>query len=131
MTHYQQSDVFVLPSLDEGLPNVVLEAMACGNAIVATDISGNRELVQDSFNGFLVPPADAGALTRALEALIDDANMRRRMGEVSRHIVESYSWSAVADRYLEFSHRIVEGRGERVKEEALLVRLLALTGSLL
>lgn len=105
--HYQEADVFVLPSLDEGMPNVVLEAMACGNAIVATDIRGNRELVQDGVNGLLAPPADTAALTQALQTLTCDAAMRKRMGMKSRELISRYSWARTADHYLALSQRIV------------------------
>ena len=85
--HYQSADLFVLPSLDEGLPNVVLEAMASGNPILATNITGNRELVQPPLNGLLVPPADPAALSSALRKLIENAGMRAEMGRKSRELV--------------------------------------------
>lgn len=105
--HYQRADVFVLPSLDEGMPNVVLEAMACGMPILATDIRGNRELVQDNMNGLLVPTEDVESLVRALRELVTNDGLRARMGEKSRALVGRYSWSSTADRYLELSKQIV------------------------
>ena len=105
--HYQSADLFVLPSLDEGLPNVVLEAMASGNPILATNITGNRELVQPPLNGLLVPPADPAALSSALRKLIENAGMRAEMGRKSRELVGRYSWEQTASRYFELSERII------------------------
>ena len=122
VAHYQQADVFVLPSLDEGMPNVVLEAIACARPIVATDLPGNRELVRGGENGFLVPRADSAALTAALDGLITDAALRRRMGAASRALAECYSWANVAGRYLALSEEIVavrRPRSEASKQVAL------------
>jgi glycosyltransferase involved in cell wall biosynthesis len=110
VAHYQQADVFVLPSLDEGMPNVVLEAIACGRPVVATDLPGNRELVHAGENGFLVPRADSPALTVALDRVIADATLRRRMGAAGRALAECYGWAGVADRYLALSEAIVAAR---------------------
>lgn len=84
------SDVFVLPSIWEGMSLVLLEAMAGALPIVATDISGSRELVS-SANGFLVPPKDSDALAKQIQILIDDADLRARLGKASRQEVERFS----------------------------------------
>ncbi|MDQ3930669.1 MAG: glycosyltransferase, partial [Chloroflexota bacterium] len=70
--HYAAADIFVFPSFEEGMPNVVLEAMSSGNPVVATDIPGVRELVQSESNGLLVPPANAEAFTAALTRLMNN-----------------------------------------------------------
>lgn len=75
------SDVFVLPSLSEGLPNSVMEAMASGLPVVATDVGGVRELVTDNENGFVVEARDAQGLARGMERLILDKNLRETMGK--------------------------------------------------
>ena len=108
--HYQAADVFVLPSLDEGLPNVMLEAMACGKALVATDISGNRELVRDGENGLLVPVGDVSALSAALHRVTCDSELRAAMGRKSRELAAAYSWARTADRYLDLSEAILARR---------------------
>ena len=98
---YRQADVFVFPSRDEGMPNVVLEAMASSLPIVATAIAGNEDLVREGENGCLVPPEDATALAAALTRLIEQADLRRTMGRASRAIVErEYTWQRVAACYL-------------------------------
>lgn len=80
----QGAHIACLPSYREGLPKSLLEAAACGLPIVTTDAPGCREVVRDGVNGLLVPIRDSKALAVALGKLIDDAALRRRMGERSR-----------------------------------------------
>lgn len=97
---YRAADLFVFPSRDEGMPNVVLEAMASGLPVAATDIAGNRDLVVDGETGFLLPVDDVAALAAALERLAADPDLRRRMGAAGRaRAVERFSWAAVATAY--------------------------------
>lgn len=77
-----RADVVVLPSLQEGLSNAIMEAMAAGRPVVATDVGGNAELLEG--RGLLVPPADAAALARALAGVLTDAALARRLGERAR-----------------------------------------------
>lgn len=84
---YAQAAVVTLPSLGEGLPTVLIEAAACGRAIVATNVPGCRDVVEDGVNGLLVPPSDAQALAQALARLLDDPVMRERMGAAGRQRV--------------------------------------------
>ncbi|MGE0057277.1 MAG: glycosyltransferase family 4 protein [Dehalococcoidia bacterium] len=89
-------DVFVRPSLMEGLPLTVLEAMASGLPAVATPVGGTAEVLQDGVTGRLVPPRDVAAIETALDGLLSDADLRRRMGAAARHQVESdFGWSRV------------------------------------
>ena len=78
------SDVFVLSSRSEGFPVSVLEAMAAGLPVVATDVGGVAEAVEDGESGLLVPATDAEALARALERLLADGELRRRLGAAGR-----------------------------------------------
>ncbi|PVZ07996.1 glycosyltransferase family 4 protein [Actinomycetospora cinnamomea] len=79
------ADVLVLPSLGEGQPMVVLEAMARGLAVVATDVGGIPGLVTDGREGLLVPPSDGARLTEALVAVLADPARRRAMGAAAHH----------------------------------------------
>ncbi len=81
--YMQASDLLVLASLYEGLSHVVLEAMAAGLPVVASDVSGNRELITDGVNGLLVPYGDADRLAEAIEALRSDTSARARYAERS------------------------------------------------
>jgi glycosyltransferase involved in cell wall biosynthesis len=82
-------DVFVLPSLMEGHPLAVLEAMAAGKPVVATRVGGNEEAVETEVTGLLVPPADPSALADAILALLADPERSARMGAAGRRSVES------------------------------------------
>jgi len=75
-------DVFVLPSLNEGMGRVLVEAMAMRVPCVASDVSGIRDLVKPGVNGLLVPPADAGALAEAIGVVLNDATAARRYADV-------------------------------------------------
>lgn len=77
-------DVFVLPSIAEGISNTVLEAMASGLPIVATRVGGNRELVEEGVHGFLVPKQNPGALAAALGTYLDDGSLRTLHAKSSR-----------------------------------------------
>jgi len=80
---YAAMDIFVLPSYREGFPRSAVEAAAMGKALVLTDIRGCREVVAQGRNGFLVPPRDAGALRARVLDLINDPDLRARMGRES------------------------------------------------
>jgi glycosyltransferase involved in cell wall biosynthesis len=81
---YSQADIFALASFAEGLPGVLMEAMAMEIPCVSTWITGVPELIRDGIDGILVPPADAGAFAAALATLIDDPELRRRIGSAGR-----------------------------------------------
>ena len=84
------SDVFILTSRREGLPKAVMEAMAVGLPIIATDVRGNRDLVKSGENGYLVPLDDVEQTAIAIERLIDSEDLRRSMGEKSKELVKQY-----------------------------------------
>ncbi|MFP4303501.1 MAG: glycosyltransferase family 4 protein [Rhodosalinus sp.] len=83
------ADIFVLPSFAEGLPVVLMEALAARCAVVTTRIAGIPELVRDGETGLIVPPGEAGALAGALGRLLDDAPLRQRLAEAGRAAVEA------------------------------------------
>lgn len=106
---YQGADIFVLTSMSEGMPAVVLEAMACGLPVIATDVSGNEELVRRGENGFLVPVEDTEALAQALVKLIRDKDLRERMGMRSRQLVQPHEWRDIVKRYEMILKEVVHG----------------------
>jgi sugar transferase (PEP-CTERM/EpsH1 system associated) len=97
----QAMDVFVLPSLGEGISNTVLEAMASGLPVIATAVGGNVELVEDGYNGSLVPAGDHLALSNALAVLLHDETERARRGANARQRVsERFDWDRTVSEYL-------------------------------
>ena len=80
---YAALDVFVLPSYREGLPRSAMEAAACGRPLVLTDIRGSRELGTDGVEAAFVPPGDPNALATAIRGLLDDADLRSRLGSAA------------------------------------------------
>jgi len=93
-------DVFVLPSLAEGISNTILEAMACSLPVVATRVGGNAELVVDGETGLLVPRADPQAMAEALLRYLDDDSLRSRHGKAARQrAVENFSIDGMVRNY--------------------------------
>lgn len=93
-------DVFVLPSINEGLSNTILEAMATAIPVVATHVGGNPELVKDDLTGLLVPPKNPDALAGALLKYLDDEGLRRRHGNAGRKRAEKeFSISLMVKEY--------------------------------
>jgi glycosyltransferase involved in cell wall biosynthesis len=89
---YAEADIFSIASFAEGLPVVLMEAMAMEIPCVTTHITGIPEMIRDGVDGLLVPPADLDALTAALARLIDDAKLRKKIGKSGRkRVVEQYN----------------------------------------
>ena len=102
------ADVLVLPSLSEGLSNIVLEAMATGLPVVGTAIGGLREQIEDGVTGLLVAPRDADALVQALMTLLREPERRAKMGAAARIRVEQrYSLASMVDAYEDLYDRLV------------------------
>ncbi len=94
-------DLFILPSLAEGISNTLLEAMACGLPVIATTVGGNPELVADNETGKLIPPADSDALSREIEQYVRDATLRKTHGQAARkRVEEKFSISSMVEQYL-------------------------------
>jgi sugar transferase (PEP-CTERM/EpsH1 system associated) len=107
-------DVFVLSSISEGLSNTIQEAMACGVPVVATNVGGADELVRDGVDGTLVPSEDLPALASAVERLVLDAGIRRRMGEAARTRAEQeFSLARMIDDYQDVYVRLANGTASR------------------
>lgn len=98
---YRQADILVNPSLYEGMPNVVLEAMACELPVVASDVPGNDSLVQSGKSGLLFPSGNGEAFCAALSRLRHEPDFARELGRNARRKVrEEHSWEMVARRYV-------------------------------
>ncbi|HDG97266.1 MAG TPA: glycosyltransferase family 4 protein, partial [Desulfobacterales bacterium] len=105
------ADVLVLPSWHEGLPNVVVEAMACERPVVATKVGGIPEAVADGKSGILVERGDVKALANAIALLAEDPTRRAVMGAAGRQIVEErFTWERNAEKTIQV-YREVLGEG--------------------
>ncbi len=92
MDYLQISDLFVLPSLSEGFPNVILEAMAAELPIVTTNFEGSSEIVEDGVNGFIVQTKNSKALADGIAEILDDSNVKQSMSARNREAVAKYDW---------------------------------------
>jgi glycosyltransferase involved in cell wall biosynthesis len=99
---YDRAGLVVLASRMEGLPNVVLEAMAHGKVVIATPVGGIPSLIEDGVTGFLVPVGDAVALRATIKRVLADEVLRRRVGNAARARVTEYcSWDRVTEQTLQ------------------------------
>jgi len=102
---YQRADFLILPSLEEGMPNSMLEAMSCGLPVLATEIYGHAGLVKEGVTGFFAPPKDGEALGRLLVHLTSlERKKLAQMGEKARELVLGLDWGKIASMYLETFH---------------------------
>jgi len=108
-------DIFVLPSLGEGISNTLLEAMATGLPLVATRVGGNPELIEEGVNGCLVPVADPPALAHSLKTLLEEPQNIRLFGEKSLNKVQQrFDWSRTVEEYLTVYDQLL-GRGQQAQ----------------
>ncbi len=99
---YSAADVFVICSLQDNLPNTVLEAMACGTPVIGVGVGGVAEMVRNGLNGLAVPRADAGALSAAIQDLMGGTEKRRGMKAACRRIaIDEYPLELQARRYVQ------------------------------
>lgn len=95
--YLQEADVFILPSLNEGMSNSVLEAMACGLPVIVTNVGGSQELIKG--NGFIVEKGNIVELRKAIEKYLDNPKLIKQHSIESRKIAEQMSWHKVAEDY--------------------------------
>jgi glycosyltransferase involved in cell wall biosynthesis len=107
----QEIDISVLPSLSEGLSNSLLESMAAGLPIVATNVGGNPEIVQDGRTGLLVPPRNAEALSTAIIRILQNPDLARRFGEKGYdRVKENFALTATVQRTEDLYMTLLEER---------------------
>jgi glycosyltransferase involved in cell wall biosynthesis len=105
---YSAADVFVIPSLQDNLPNTVMESMACGTPVVGFDVGGIPEMVRQGETGLLAPPHDVNALRETIVRLLGDDELRAAMGENCRQVaLAEYSLEVQARGYLKLYHQLL------------------------
>jgi glycosyltransferase involved in cell wall biosynthesis len=98
---FGSAHIVVLPSYREGMPKVLLEAAACGRAVVTTDVPGCRDAIDAGKTGLLVPAKEPYALANAIQSLVEDAELRNRMGIEGRRLAERcFDINSVVDEHL-------------------------------
>jgi glycogen(starch) synthase len=107
LTH---ADLLVLPSLYEELGTILLEAMWVGVPIVASRTGGIPDIIDDGVNGLLVVPGDPEALASAIDRLLADPDLARRLGEAARELARDYDWGVLAERVLAIYRSLIAGR---------------------
>jgi len=95
---YASHDIFVFPSLVEGMPLTLLEAMASGMPVVTTTSSGMQDVVENDFNGLLVPPANTSELARAVSKLCGSVELRCRLGHEAQNTMRRYTWPRITEQ---------------------------------
>jgi glycosyltransferase involved in cell wall biosynthesis len=106
-------DILVLASLNEGMGRVLVEGMAAGLPIVASQVGGIPDLVRNGKNGLLVPPADATSLAKAVCALLKDKEKRKRMGEAGTKICQQYSTEAMVEQIEDLYRELLKNALDR------------------
>ena len=103
---YNSADVFVLPSLNEGMSNTMLEALASGLPLIATDTGGTKELVKDGINGFVVKMEDSDDLAEKIMTVMNGSELRKEMAAESRKMAEDLNWQSVAQKYFALYQKV-------------------------
>jgi glycosyltransferase involved in cell wall biosynthesis len=98
--YYHIADVFVLPSLSEGLPTVLLEASAAGKPSVASNVNGISDIVVHGETGYLVERLDINSYVQHVKTLLTDDDLARRMGaRAAEYVKENFNWDVILDKY--------------------------------
>jgi glycogen(starch) synthase len=111
------ADLLVLPSIYEELGTVLLEAMQAALPIVASNIGGIPDVIEDGVNGLLVPPGEPEALARAIDRLLADRDLARRLSEGAHERAKDYDWEVLAERVLRVYQGVSAGRLAPVDSE--------------
>jgi glycosyltransferase involved in cell wall biosynthesis len=111
---YAEHDVFLFPSLMEGLPSVLLEAMATGMPVITTETCGMPDVVENGYNGILIPPANAASIEEAVLRLAKSRELRQELGQAARETMKRYTWERAARQLEALYLRVLAAETARV-----------------
>src|SRR6266436_3725391 len=111
---YAEHDIFLFPSLMEGLPSVLLEAMAAGMPVITTETCGMPDVVENEYNGLLIPWANATSIEEGILRLANSVGLRRKLGEAARETMKRHTWERAARQLEELYRRVLAGEAARV-----------------
>ena len=117
--HFHNADIFVLPSVQEGLALVIAEAMASGLPVIATENTGGNEFIKSGTNGIIVPAADANSLEHNLSEILDDPEQATFLGKHAREQASTFGWGAYGEAIVETYERLLNrDEGSRRSEHS-------------
>jgi glycosyltransferase involved in cell wall biosynthesis len=112
-------DIFVLPSRNEGMGRVIVEAMAAGKPVVASNVGGIPDLVRDGVNGYLVPSEDSVALAGAMARLLKDPDRGKAMGSAGREMAKAYTVEKMVDKIDRIYQEALAGYYNKIQRSAI------------
>ena len=113
---YAMADCVLAPARSEAVPEGVLEAMAMGKAVLASDVGGHRELIENGKTGLLFEAENSADLVKQATRLATDLSLRNQLGEAGRQYVQrERSWGKLAERYVAIYEELLEGKAQRAK----------------
>lgn len=106
---YTCTDAYIIPSLEDNLPNTVLESLACGTPVIGFDVGGVPDMIQNGKNGYLVTPRNSQELAQKITLILKDDNLRKNMSNCSRRIAEGkYSIERQSQKYIDLYNNVLE-----------------------
>ena len=102
------SDILIQPSLKEGISSTILEAMACGTTVIASNVGGNIELIENGINGIIKDPNDFNSFVEEIVTLFDNAELRQSLENQALKKAKQYDWSIIGQKYLDLYTKILE-----------------------
>ena len=102
------SDILIHPSLHEGISSTILEAMACKTVIIASDVGGNRELIENNLNGITIEPHDIDSFMEQITNLFDNKKLRQLLSDNALKTVKKYNWDKVGNLYLNVYESVLD-----------------------
>ena len=102
------SDILIQPSLKEGISSTILESMACGTIVVASNVGGNAELIENGINGIIKDPNDPDSFVEQITSLLKNKELRKSLKNRAQETVKKYDWNKVGNLYLNIYKRLIE-----------------------